>query len=123
VSVDYSNTGSLNPTKDKRSEKSPDWWGKLILSGDVLEAIRQGKPVRVSGWNRDGKYGEFISLKVSVEQPRQETNSNSQPQQQRDAIGGAYDWHTGDMRPRDPASIPTEHRTSSAAPFDDDIPF
>jgi hypothetical protein len=129
VSTDYNNTGSLNPAKDKRSDKSPDWWGKLMVSGEVLEALKQGKPVRVSGWNRDGRFGEFISLRVSVEQ---ETNRNVEPQKQ------AETEQQGMWPSSGPSSAPpprqrykpgtiegnlARNAETAEVPFDDDIPF
>jgi hypothetical protein len=111
MSSDYSNTGSLNPSKDKRSEKSPDWYGKLMVSGEVLEALKQGKQVRISGWNRDGRYGEFISLKVSIER---ETNGDSTPRQ-------GYDWKAAEGRSQPTAT--ENHQAALAEEFDDDIPF
>jgi hypothetical protein len=113
MSTDYNNTGSLNPAKDKRSDKSPDWYGKLMASGEVLEALKQGKQVRISGWNRDGKYGQFISLKVSVEQGRQETNRNdSAPQKQ----GAGPSQHAGTVE----GNLARHNATED---FDDSIPF
>jgi hypothetical protein len=111
MSTDYNNTGSLNPAKDKRSDKSPDWYGKLMASGEVLEALKQGKQVRISGWNRDGKYGEFISLRVSVEQERSETNRNERASE------------TGKPRPGTIEANLALKGMDPDAPFDDDIPF
>lgn len=119
----YPNSGSLNPTREKRSDRSPDWWGRLEISGDVLEAINQGKPIRLSGWMRDGNYGEFISLKVSVEQPRQET---SQPSD----AGAGKQWPAaapGQAQPRARTGTIEGNLALKGmdpdAPFDDDIPF
>jgi len=104
---DNSNSGSLNPTKDKRTEKSPDWYGRLQISGEVLEALRAGKPIRVSGWNRSGQYGEFISLKASVEQPKAEKPADGY-----------------DMRAAEKSAPQREQQQPVAAgDYDDEIPF
>jgi hypothetical protein len=127
MSTDYNNTGSLNPAKDKRSDKSPDWYGKLMVSGEVLEALKQGKQIRISGWERDGKYGQFISLKVSLDQPRERAEQSSD----------AGDTTQKQWPSTGPQSAPPRQRAKPGTiegnlalkgmdpdmPFDDDIPF
>jgi hypothetical protein len=127
MSTDYNNTGSLNPAKEKRSDKSPDWYGKLMVSGEVLEALKQGKQVRISGWERDGKYGQFISLKVSLDQPS-ERNEEKQS-----ASEAGQPWPSTGPQSAPPRRAYTKPGTIEGnlalkgmdpdAPFDDDIPF
>lgn len=73
----YPNSGALNPTREKRSTKSPDFWGRIEISGDVLAALNAGKPIRLSGWKRNAPHGVFISLAAEVERPRSEAASDS----------------------------------------------
>jgi hypothetical protein len=54
---DYDMSGILFRETDKKSEKSPDYTGKLTLGGEEY---------RLAGWIREGKKGKFLSLKVST---------------------------------------------------------
>lgn len=111
-----SNSGGLNRTTEKRSEKSPDWWGNLQISGEVLEALKEGKRIRLSGWNRTGRYGEFVSLKAELERPRE---AQMQPAHQGP---GSYDWTKAEAVTKQ-ATAAENHKAAMAEPFDDDLPF
>jgi hypothetical protein len=116
MSYDNSNTGSLNFAEDKRSDKSPDMWGSLQCSGDVLEALKAGKRIRLTGWKRDGRNGQFISLKAEVERDR------ANPQKQgRDQVPGQYDMKAAEALAK--TSAATNHEAALTADFDDEIPF
>lgn len=112
---DNSNRGTLNYTREKRSERSPDFYGRLQISGDVLAALNEGKPIRLSGWRREGRYGEFISLAAEVERPR-EGNGRSEPQQQ------GHDWKRSEQRERERTAAENV-REAMTEEFDDSIPF
>jgi len=43
--------------KEKKNEKSPDYWGKLYLNSEDL---------KVALWVRDGKNGKFMSGTVTL---------------------------------------------------------
>jgi hypothetical protein len=105
---DNSNSGVLNPTREKTSERSPDWYGRLQISGEVLEALKAGKSIRISGWNRSGQYGQFVSLKVELERPR------------RDQVPGSYDMKAAEALSRTQSQ---PRRESAPEEFNDDIPF
>jgi len=67
----YPNSGILNTTKEKKTEKSPDFWGSITLSDDLIQHIvdnqRAGDVViSLSGWKKMSANGGFVSLKVSV---------------------------------------------------------
>lgn len=54
---DNTNKGVLFKETDKKSEKSPDWTGKLNIDG---------KDLRIVAWQRESKNGQgFYSLAVS----------------------------------------------------------
>lgn len=116
---DNTNRGTLNHTREKRSERSPDFYGRLQISGDVLAALNEGKPIRLSGWTRSGQYGEFISLAAEVERPRQESASEAGAQHTA-GNNRAYAWGEAEARAkeeRQPIAAPTQED------FNDDIPF
>lgn len=104
------NSGALNQTREKFSARSPDWFGRLQISGEVLQALIAGKPVKLAGWNREGKFGSFISLAVSVEKPKDEG-----------AATDGFDWKAAEaaaLRNQPPASAPMP-----VEDFNDEIPF
>ena len=82
----YEDSGSLNPQTDKVSEKSPDWWGSVELSKemlkDLLEKAKNKEPlkIKVSAWHRQGSKGEFMSLALKAWEgrPAQKRESNDE---------------------------------------------
>lgn len=65
--MSYTNTGRLSPNKYKQHEKQPDMKGSISLERGLLKQLLQETDddmivVKLSGWNRDGQYGPFISL-------------------------------------------------------------
>jgi hypothetical protein len=113
----YDNSGGLNANTDKRSDKSPDFWGSLQISGEVLEALKEGKKIRLSGWNRTGRYGDFISLKAELERPR-----DAPQKQARDQVPGQYDMKAAEALART-SSATDNHEAALTTDFNDDIPF
>lgn len=54
--------GVLFPTREKRSEKSPDMTGHVFAHRDM----RKGDRIAISAWNKTSKAGtSFISLAAS----------------------------------------------------------
>jgi uncharacterized protein (DUF736 family) len=69
---DDTNRGVLFREKTKRSEKSPDYRGKLDMNGEQFEIV---------GWIREVKNGKdagskFLSLKISEPRERQQTTED-----------------------------------------------
>lgn len=100
------NSGTLNPVDEKRGERSPDWYGRLQISGEVLEALKAGKQIRLAGWSREGRYGRFISLKADLERPREQAQD--------------YDVKAAEQRER---ARQQPIAAGVSGDFDDDIPF
>jgi hypothetical protein len=50
---------------DKKTEKSPDWKGTLMLSKDY----KAGDTLKISGWTRNGAKGQFYSLSEDTWKP------------------------------------------------------
>jgi len=66
---DNTNSGVLFRETDKKSEKAPDYKGKLNVNGKELE---------IAGWLRESKNGnKFLSLKV--QEPRQKPDAKAAP--------------------------------------------
>ena len=56
---DDTNRGVLFKNTDKKTDKHPDYTGKI----DV-----EGKPYRLAAWIKDGQRGKFMSLSLSEPQ-------------------------------------------------------
>ena len=89
----YGPSGALFPAKQKKSDKSPDFTGKLELSNevvnDLISQMERGvdKPViSIVGWRKTSKAGNnFVSLVGNVFK-EMEDNLQPQPKQINDEI-------------------------------------
>ncbi len=116
MTYDNTNTGTLNRSKEKFTDRSPDWYGTIKIEGAILEAALAGKPIRLAGWMRDGQYGEFISLKASL--PKEMTTERPAKAAGAPAQKG-YDWDKANTQ-----IPPTPAKNTTVEDFDDsDIPF
>lgn len=64
--MSYANTGRLSPNKYKQTEKQPDLKGSITLERSLIKQLLEESDdeivIKISGWNRSGQYGDFISL-------------------------------------------------------------
>jgi len=77
--MSYPNTGKISPNQYKKNDKQPDHKGSITLERalvkQLLEESEDEVTIKISGWNRSGQYGDFISLaydsfKKQEEQPK-----------------------------------------------------
>jgi hypothetical protein len=66
--MEYKNQGMISPNKWKKSEKQPDHKGAIKLERQLLKKLmdltdEDDITIKLSGWDRKGQYGLFISLK------------------------------------------------------------
>ena len=61
---DNTNSGVLFKNDKKGNEKAPDYKGKINVNG---------KDYDLAGWLREGKTGNFLSVKVSEPYKKEET--------------------------------------------------
>jgi hypothetical protein len=71
--MQYPNSGALF-TRDKKSEKSPEWGGDITMEVSLLKKLIEesdgdGVKIKLSGWVRQGNRGEFISIKYDDFKP------------------------------------------------------
>jgi hypothetical protein len=83
--MQYPNSGALF-TRDKKSEKSPDWGGEINMEISLLKRLIEeseddGVKIKLSGWVRQGNRGEFISLKYDDFKPMSQDRQFSAPRQ------------------------------------------
>ncbi|WP_342627202.1 hypothetical protein AAC691_13000 [Nguyenibacter vanlangensis] len=62
------NSGALFLNSRRKSDKAPDYVGTLMVNGH---------PMEICAWVRQGKYSEFLSIKVQESAP---TSRHTQPQ-------------------------------------------
>lgn len=98
---EYPNSGKLSKNRYKDDTKKPDHVGQITMQRSALKQLMEEHDgdeivIKLSGWDRKGDYGDFVSLKW---------NSYKKPED-----GGSY------SKPAAPAR--------AAAPADDsDVPF
>lgn len=98
---DPTNSGTLSINNDREKDTHPHRKGKLNVDG---------KWFWISGWNKTGPHGEFISLAINEmteEQVEKYINKKPEPEEQAPVA--------------EPA--PTTGNVASAGFDDDDIPF
>jgi hypothetical protein len=83
--MQYPNSGALF-TRDKKSEKSPEWGGEINMEISLLKRLIEeseddGVKIKLSGWVRQGNRGEFISLKYDDFKPMSQDRQFSAPRQ------------------------------------------
>lgn len=66
--MEYKNSGKFSPNKWKKTDKQPDHKGAIKLERSLLKKLLEltdedDITIKLSGWNRKGEYGDFISLK------------------------------------------------------------
>ena len=71
MSNKYPNSGRLNYSQRKLHPKSPDLYGEIVLERSYLRKLLEETegddiPVRLDGWQNDGQYGTYFSLKVNT---------------------------------------------------------
>lgn len=76
------NSGSLFINQRKEKETHPDFTGKLKIGADLLEAIRSGEEVQISGWKKKTKNGDTW-LSLSVQAVRKKEDAPPRQQQAR----------------------------------------
>lgn len=64
----YKDSGKLNASKSKKSEKSPDYWGDIAINLNDLNNVQvvDGLHVfKLSGWKKVSKSGNtFLSIAI-----------------------------------------------------------
>lgn len=64
------NTGVLFTERQKKTDNSPDMTGEVMVNG---------KTMRVAGWKKDGKNGEYLSLSFKVPDPNYKPKNEGTP--------------------------------------------
>jgi hypothetical protein len=74
----YPNSGALSPNEYKKSQSQPDFKGKINMEISLLRQLvsesedGQTVDIRISGWNRSGARGDFVSLAYDSYKPNKD---------------------------------------------------
>ena len=71
MATKFPNSGRLNYSQRKVHPKSPDLYGELVLDRKFLKDLMEQTdeddiPIKLDGWQNDGQYGTYFSLKVNT---------------------------------------------------------
>jgi hypothetical protein len=81
--MSYANTGRLSPNQYKKSDKQPDHKGSITLERSLVKQLLEESEdevvIKISGWNRSGQYGDFISLAYDSYKKQEETPKPKAP--------------------------------------------
>lgn len=77
---EYSNSGVLFATKAKKTPKSPDYYGDLLLDLNTVKVRDDNKvEIKLSGWKKESKAGKtFLSISVNTYQAEESPEDKSQ---------------------------------------------
>lgn len=79
--MDYPNTGSLWPLKERTSDKSPNVRGSIKLEVDFIKHLLENADgfveMEVAGWTKEWKDTKFLTLKVSEPYKKKAPNTSS----------------------------------------------
>jgi hypothetical protein len=70
----YPNSGRLNYSKQKVNPNSADLYGEIVFDRQFLrnllnETDADDIPIKLSGWQKEGNYGPWFSIKVNTWKP------------------------------------------------------
>jgi uncharacterized protein (DUF736 family) len=83
------NTGSLFANKEKKSPKSPDYQGDILIDLATLEASKGVVKVRIAGWKKQSASGmTYLSLAVDTFKPK---TAQEQPRQRAASVADEQD--------------------------------
>lgn len=83
--MEYPNSGSLWPLKERKNDKAPNVRGSIKMEPDLLqEMINQAKgglvEIELAGWTKEYNDKKFISLKAGIpykkDAPKQSDDSD-----------------------------------------------
>jgi hypothetical protein len=71
MATKFPNSGRLNYSQRKVHPKSPDLYGELALDRALIKTLLEATDedeivVKLDGWQNDGNYGTYFSLKVNT---------------------------------------------------------
>lgn len=85
MATKFPNSGRLNYSQRKVHPKSPDLYGELVLDRALIKSLLEATDedeivVKLDGWQNDGNYGTYFSLKVNTWKKPDGNVSTRQPE-------------------------------------------
>jgi hypothetical protein len=80
----YPNSGKLSPNRYKQGDpKKPDMVGEINMQRSALKALMDEHNgdeivIKLSAWNRQGNYGEFLSISWNNYKKKEEAPAQQQ---------------------------------------------
>lgn len=67
----FPNSGRLNYSRQKINQSSPDLYGEIAIERGLLRQLLEETDednivIRLSGWEKNGNYGPWFSIKVNT---------------------------------------------------------
>ncbi len=112
----------LSKTREKRSPNSPDYWGEIPLSQELIRYLAAqirdgGEPVaKVALWRKENANGVYLSMNLSI--PREAQQSS-----QRGGLDGRRVQPRAQSQQRQAQQNWIDEGDQTEDPFNDDIPF
>jgi len=80
----YPNSGRLNYAKNKVNPNSADIYGEIVfdrqfLRGILNETDADDIPVKLSGWQKEGNFGPWFSIRVNTYKKEELGGVNTPP--------------------------------------------
>ena len=84
MATKFPNSGRLNYSQRKVHPKSPDLYGELVLDRHFLKDLMEQTDeddivIKLDGWQQDGNYGPWFSIKVNTYKKPDGSSSTSAP--------------------------------------------
>ena len=84
----YPNSGKLSPNRYKDGDaRKPDMVGEIVMQRSALKGLMEEHDgdeivIKLSAWNRQGNYGEFLSVSWNSYKKKEDAPSKPAPAQQ-----------------------------------------
>ena len=80
----YPNSGRLNYAKNKVNPNSADIYGEIVFDRQFLrnllnETDSDDIPVKLSGWQKEGNFGPWFSIRVNTYKKEESGGVNTPP--------------------------------------------
>ncbi len=124
----YPNSGLLSHARDKKSEKSPDFYGTVELNEELVRylatqiKLEEPASMRVAIWRRSNDRGTYLSMTLSEPQEGSGQRGNQRRASGRDEGWGA-DNNDRRLSSRGERNDDRRGQSRNEDPFDDEIPF
>lgn len=115
----YPDSGLIFPSKEKRGENSPDFWGRIEFSEESIRALagmlRDGKTpeLKASLWRRSNDKGAYLKIAIRAEDDEDADRGRGRGERR----------VAQSSRGRQDTRNDSRNNSRDESLFDDDIPF